>query len=71
MSISSQAAVLATLDEDSKPIAPSRRVLLELCPHMYAFGNTKAQNLLPELPDGEAKVRQLLPMYSIPDHTSL
>lgn len=30
--------------------SPSRRVLLELRPFLYAFGNTPARNLLENLP---------------------
>lgn len=48
---------------DLKLPNPNRRVLLELNPFVYAYGNTKAENLLPELPEGDVKVRGLCLMH--------
>ncbi|KAG1675399.1 hypothetical protein FOA52_012318 [Chlamydomonas sp. UWO 241] len=38
------------------PYGPNRRILLELAPLVYPYGNTAAQNVVTELPRGDAKV---------------
>ena len=52
--------------DDPKYPNPIRRVVLELDPFVYAFGNTKGEDLLTtDLPEGSIKVSYFVPCTNI------